>query len=170
MFAAIRRYNELSGAAAGAVLVIISLLVVTDVVTRLVGTSIGGMTEISENLLVLAIALAFADTQRADGNISVELFVDLMGPRLRQVANVLSKLTCLVLTLLITYGLVRVAMKSFALGEYQFSTLGSLPTWPTKIALAFGFLLLAVELVFQLVEAVKGHTATRSEGDVGTNV
>lgn len=170
MFRLIRAFDERLGVLAGVIFVIISLIVVVDVVARFFASPIGGATEVAENLLVLAIALAFADTQRTDGNISIELFVDLMSQPVRRLATIANKLVCLLLVGMVTYGLALAAAHSIAVGEYQFSTAGTIPIWPAKTALAFGFLLLAIEFAFQLIEAMQGHQVVREEGDVGTNV
>lgn len=170
MFRAIRSFDERMGILSGMILVGISLLIVADVTVRFISSPIGGATEIAENLLVLAIALAFADTQRVDGHIAIDLFVDLMSEPVRHVVNIVNKLVCLILVSAIGYGLVKAAAHSIRLGEYQFSTAGNIPLWPAKCALAFGFALLAVEFLFQLVEAARGHKVVRQEGDVGTNV
>jgi len=170
MFRAIRSFDERMGTLAGVIFVGISLLIVADVTARFIAAPLGGATEIAESLLVLAIALAFADTQRVGGHISIDLFVDMMSRPVRLVVDVVNKLVCLLLVSVIAYGLIRAAAHSVRLGEYQFSTAGNIPIWPAKCALAFGFALLAVEFAFQLAEAARGHRVERQEGDVGTNV
>lgn len=171
LFSAIGRLNLLFGRIAGIIFVIISLLVMIDVAARLLGAAVGGMVESSENLLVLAIALAFAETQRRNGNISVELFVDLMGPRLRRAADILSKLVCLAIVAVITYGLIYAAAKSISINEYQFSTIGAIPIWPTKVALAIGFALLAAEFVIEAIYTITGNRLLdKSEEEINTNV
>ena len=170
MFRAIRSFDERMGTLAGVIFVGISLLIVADVTARLVAAPLGGATEIAESLLVLAIALAFADTQRVGGHISIDLLVEMMSLPIRIVIDVINKLVCLLLVSLIAYGLVGAAIKSVRVGEYQFSTAGNIPIWPAKSALALGFVLLAVEFAFQFAEAARGHRTEREEGDVGTNV
>lgn len=146
------------GAASGLILVLMSLLVTIDVISRFFGTSIPGAAEVTENLMVFSVFFALAHTQAEHSNVSMDFIVVSLSLRMQRIASFASKVICLGFTVALFFGTTDAAFKSFDIGEYKISSF-DVPLWPSKVVVAFGFLMLTIEFTIQIIRELRGDEA-----------
>lgn len=150
----------------GAALMLLALVVAADVAARAAGFALVGAAESSGVLLALLVFLALAYTQRQRGHVAIEAVTTMLPAPLRRGADLLSLLVCLGFTFLLTVSTGRMAWESYVGMEFQYGTL-PFPIWPVRLVIALGFLLLALQLLSQIV-AVGLALAGRRPGTDGT--
>lgn len=150
---AVRVVSLGSAVIAGIALVFIMSAVVTDVISRNVrGRSIPGLVDQTEVVLALVVFLALAYTQTRREHVAVEAVVNrLKGWRFRTV-RVAAAVVGVVVTILLAWATTEVAISSFEVREARLG-IAAVPLWPGRIAVAYGFWLLALELVTAGFEA-----------------
>ncbi|MGF7158702.1 TRAP-type C4-dicarboxylate transport system permease small subunit [Rhodoligotrophos appendicifer] len=149
------RFNRFVVRPAGIVgalaLLILAAVIFVAVIARQLGISIIGADEIAQLLLVFMVFLSMTVTQSQGGHIRMEAVVSMLPPRGRRVADLVSLLACISLSVLILYGTSLQAWSAYEGGEYQYGTM-SFPLWPAKTAVAFGILLFTIYQVLELIE------------------
>ncbi len=142
-----------SAVIAGVALVFVMTAVVTDVVSRNVrGRSVPGLVDQTEVVLAVVVFLALAYTQTRREHVAVEAVVNrLKGWRFR-VVRLAAAVIAVLVTILLAWATTRVAISSFEAREVRLG-IAAVPLWPGRIAVAYGFWLLALELITAAFEA-----------------
>ena len=138
---------------AGLALVFVMLAVVYDVFSRnFLGSSVRGFVDYVEIVLVLVVFLALAQTQRRREHVTVEAVVNrVTGWRFR-LLSVAAALVALLVVTFLAWVTLDLALGSVESREYRVG-LAQVPIWPARLAVAAGFILLALEYVVNLFEA-----------------
>ncbi|MEP7207543.1 MAG: TRAP transporter small permease [Casimicrobiaceae bacterium] len=124
--------------------------------TVLLGRPLSGAYEITESLMVAAVFLALALSQREGRQIRVTLVVERLGPRMVAVLDALAELASLGVYAVIAWYGWGVAIESHAIGEFS-SGLLRFPVWPAKLALALGATLMVVQCAAGSWLALRGR-------------
>jgi TRAP-type C4-dicarboxylate transport system permease small subunit len=144
--------GRLNGVSAAAV-VFIMLLTCADVVMRLFGRPIPGTYELVGYFGTVIVAFALAYTSVERGHISVELLVDRLPARLRNVIEGAGHLVSAVLFGLLAWQSQVYAMDLVESGEVSL-TLG-IPTWPFVFGLTAGCGMLSLVLLLDALRQLK---------------
>lgn len=151
--------------AAGIAIVLIMVGTCTDVTLRAVANSgIAGVVESSEILLVATVFLGLAMMQAEGRNVATHIVVDRLGPRTRRALAIGTTIVSLLFTTSLAWSAVDRAIESIASGEYRFG-LVPVPLWPGRTAMAIGSVLLALQLVRQLVRLLRHPGAHEASDD-----
>lgn len=144
---AVRVLSLGSAVIAGIAVTFVMFAVVTDVLSRNIrGRSVPGLVEYTEVVLVVVVFLALAYTQTRREHVAVEAVVNrLRGWRFRAV-RVAAVVVAVLVTILLAWATTRLALTSFASREVRMG-IAAVPLWPGRIAVAYGFWLLALELI-----------------------
>ena len=142
-----------SAVIAGIALVFVMTAVVADVLSRnLRGRSVAGLVDQTEVVLAVVVFLALAYTQTRREHVTVEAVVNrLKGWRFR-VVRLSAGIVAVLVTVLLAWATTRVAITSFEAREVRLG-IAAVPLWPGRIAVAYGFWLLALELITSIFEA-----------------
>ncbi|NYD53610.1 TRAP transporter small permease subunit [Microbacterium pseudoresistens] len=143
------------GILAAAFVLLIMVMMVADVVIRMsLGSSMPGVYELVELSLAAAVFLGLPVTQRLGGMIRVDFVVERLRPPIRRGVDVFaisfSLIVCAVMTVA-TFQSYDAALQS---GEARTGLL-TIPTWPSRLAVAVGLAVLCVELLVALIKAIR---------------
>lgn len=155
------RLGILSGFATLAMMIVIIL----DVAGRgLFNAPISGGNELSELLLVALIFLGLAAAQQRRQHYTVDILNHIAGPVGRRVMEVIGLLTSLAVVALLAWLSAKHAWAATLQGESSYGTI-SFPIWPARILIAFGFALLAIQFVIDLVKLFGWSSGAPDTGD-----
>ena len=151
---AVRRLSILLGAIAGAGTALLMLTVVPDLVARsFFGEAIYGMSETGIFLLVLIVYLSLSVAQVRKEHFHVGVLDTMVSESalrwLWVFRHTVSAIVCGVFSWYATLGAYASTLKleqSYAVIEY--------PIWPAKIVVAVGLLLLTIQFVIDIIDAV----------------
>ncbi|MGE4240961.1 TRAP transporter small permease subunit [Ramlibacter sp.] len=136
------------------VLGIIAIVVIDILGRSLFNWPLPGGTILSTLLLVCVIFLGLANVQRAKEHYRVDLIANLFPPRGQQAIEVFAHAVGLAVVSLLAKLSSSHAMRSFDQNEMSFD-LVPFPLWPARMVLAFGLILLGVQLLIDLVRSVR---------------
>lgn len=140
------------GACSVGMFLIIPLMLMTtsDVISRsFFNKPIAGSFELSEYMLAVIILLAAAYTQQVKGHVWVDFFTVRFSKRAQNVFRVITDLASLfIISILVVMGYVQ------AHEEKAVSDMLRIPQWPFKMLVCVGGLLLWLELLLDLFEAM----------------
>ena len=157
----VARLGEIGQWLAGAGLLVMMLIGVVDIIgTKFFNIPLPGAYEATEALMVVAVFLALPYTQRQRQHIAVDLFVTRLGPRARHALDIVGvSLTFAIFALVAWRGWV-LGLDSLAIREYA-SGIVQFPMYPSKLALAVGATLMALQCALDLAGTLRGTTAAR---------
>lgn len=134
----------------GAVLTFMVGVTVVDVTLRYVFNSpIPGGEDYGSLSLGVLVATAIAYSARTGGQVSVELFVNMAGPRITRWTDLLAKLLTIAMLLILGWQLVVAGLSAAKYGEASFALL--VPLEPFFYFLAVGMVLYALVLIAEII-------------------
>ncbi len=143
-----------SSLASGWMIVLLMVLSTSDVALRFItDKSIEGAYSLSEIIMVGICFFAMSYTQREKGHVSMDfLVIRLSGQKLR-FAEIISSFLSLMASSLLFY---RATIEAMGAVKLNLVTSGIIqwPAWPLKIVVAFGFCLLSIRVLIQLIHAL----------------
>lgn len=155
------------GVIAAGFLVSLAVLVLASIITRLMGTYIGGITEFSGYAMAASSFFALAYTFRAGGHIRVAILRNALHGRARAAIE----LWCLTVggffACFLAFYLTRMTYKSWIYGDRSEGG-DAILIWIPQTAVAFGACVMAVCIVHSLVRVLAGaDDAIRSDAVIG---
>lgn len=139
-----------------AALIIVAIMFSTaaDVTSRqLTGSSIAGVVEYSEVLMVSLIFLGLAYAQRTGAHIGVDIFLERMPARAAHVVRAVGLLIAFLVVAIMAYETLQVALRSFESREFRFG-LVPVPIWPARLLIPLGLAALLLELSVSVYDEV----------------
>lgn len=160
----IEALSWLSGLIAGIGIMCLILLTTLDVLWRnLMGRSIPGAFEYTEVILVAAVFLSLAWTQRVNAHVSVEIVTNAMPSTIRHLVQAAGLAVAAILLCWMALESGKAAWQSYTSGEFRFG-LTRVPIWPARFAVSIGTLLLFLQVgVHCFNEATKALSALHSD-------
>lgn len=131
------------------------------VLTKFFSLPIPGAYEVTEALMVSAIFLALAQSQREGRQIRVELITERLDPSRRLFFHAFAEICSFALYGLIAWYGIESAWESVRMGEFT-SGLAKLPIWPAKAMLAIGASLMCAECMRGALHAVRSALSGRN--------
>jgi len=126
------------------------IVTVSDVFSRhLLHHSIPGVFEFSETLMVIVVFLGLGLAQQERAHIRSELFISKTSNRVRRYFDLFAHLMGFFFWTAVTFASFYTAWDSFITGEYK-EGLIKFPVWPVRWVLAFGVLLLCLQLLVDI--------------------
>jgi C4-dicarboxylate transporter, DctQ subunit len=159
-------YNWLLNAlavVAGALLGIVTFAVIVDVIVRNIGYQPPPHTSAFVEYSLLYITMLAAPwLLRKKGHVHIEMFVTMLGPRARRVAEVLTYIVCLAACLLLLVYSVDITWINFRNGDYDIRSF-DMPRWLLFACMPVSFALLSVEFARLLI----GRDSLYGSGPLG---
>lgn len=144
-------------------------LIAYSVLSRTVGTPLGGEHELIELMMVAMVMLALPYTQKEKGHITIDLLVDRFSPRWQAAADLLGALLVLASCGVIGWANLLVAVE-YATESPISTDFLSVPLYPFQIAVGLGFWLWGLQAVARIPDAFKaargGHASASQRGYV----
>lgn len=162
----LRQISYLGFLAASALLLVVGVMGAADVVsTNLLFRPIPGMVELSGALLAVIVFLGLAEAQARGSHIVIDVATQSMGPRMRRLSSIVSRLIAGVLMALIAWHTTRLAINSWNIREAALGAL-AFPVAPFKSVAAFGAWLATAEFARQTLRLIGGREATDTAGNI----
>ena len=140
------RLYALCGVLAGAAIVLIAILVLINVVSRLFGAYVGGMTEGAGYAMAAAGSLGLAYTFGTGGHIRVDLLLGAVRGKARRRMDRIAFVATTATLLFLSWYLARMVLISWRFGDLSDGS-DELPLWLPQLPVAFGFSVFALSLV-----------------------
>ncbi|MBI5584906.1 MAG: TRAP transporter small permease [Deltaproteobacteria bacterium] len=147
--------TKILDAVGGAALTFMMLLTVTDVILRAAGHPLVGTFEVVALSLALVIGFTIPKVSFDRGHIRVDLVIEVVSKRTRDVMNTVTRLICIALFAIITYNLFSVAAELRASGEV--SPTIQLPAYPFAYGVAVCCGIECFVFIFDIVKIWTGE-------------
>jgi TRAP-type C4-dicarboxylate transport system permease small subunit len=155
------RVSRLDGWLGAICLLLLTSLMLAEVVVRAVGGLVPGIPssipvawEWSSYLMAATFTFGAAMTLRAGGHIRVNLLLARASPGFRRLLEVFAALVGVLFVGFLAYAMVRFTYTSFDRGQVSISS--GTPLWPAQAVVTFGIMLLALQLLARLLQALFG--------------
>jgi TRAP-type C4-dicarboxylate transport system permease small subunit len=145
MWAALDRMYMLCGYVAAFFLCCIFLTTMLQVVTRLAGMNISGLTDYAGYFMAASAFLAFAHTFNRGAHIRIELFLSMMG-RYRKFAEWFSFFVSSAIAVWLAYFAWSMIYWSYTLNDIS-QGLDATPIWIPQLSMAFGMSIFAISII-----------------------
>lgn len=149
------RFYGWCGYGAAALLVTLTLLIITSIVTRLMGTYAPGLTEYSGYAMAGSSFLALAYTFRARGHIRVAILLNAVRGRARWMLQLWCLCAASFFSGYLAYYLVKMTRVSYQLGDRSEGD-DAILLWIPQTLVAFGAVVLALCVAHSLVRFLAG--------------
>ncbi len=145
------------GVASGIATLLITVVVVVDVAGRSIfNNPIHGATELAELLLVGMVFFGLAAAQQGRQNYSIDIATRHLPASVQGLVDLLGYIVCLGIVVILAWLSTNQAFVSWGRGEAGFGII-PFPIWPARFVLAFGFWLLALQLVCDILRHLTGQ-------------
>ncbi len=146
--------NTVCGIISEGLVFLLMIMVTLEIAARHIFNSpIPGQVEMATLTLVLIIYLGLSYTQLEHCHIRVGIFIDKISGKKKDLLEALTLFLSLIPVLLMTWATTNKAIVSVQGGE-SVTGIVNFPVWPGRCAVAFGFTLLSITFVFQIVEHI----------------
>jgi TRAP-type C4-dicarboxylate transport system permease small subunit len=147
--------TKILNAIGGAALTFMMLLTVTDVIMRAAGHPLVGTFEVVALSLALVIGFTIPKVSFDRGHIRVDLVIEVVSKRTRDLMNTFTRLVCLALFIIISVNLFSVAAELHASGEV--SPTIQLPAYPFAYGVAVCCCIECFVFIFDIVKIWTGE-------------
>jgi len=143
----------------GGGLMIVSLMGITVIEVLLryfLNSPIFGARDVSKLIMLTVVAFSVAYSARTGGQVSIELFSDLMGPRILRRAEVFVRFIAIVMLIILAWRLWLSGLNASDFGEASLAL--EIPFGPFYFILSLGMLLYAVVLIAEIPHFFRDRT------------
>lgn len=144
---------ELCGYIAGLLLITLTGLVLTSIISRMLGVFVGGITEFAGYTMAACVFFAMAYAFRAGGHIRVTLITGRMTGRVKRVNDLWCLGALAVVVSYLAYYLVEQTYYSWSFGEISEGG-DAIPLWIPQTPTAFGAVVFAVCAVHTFLRGI----------------
>lgn len=166
---AVRSVNRFMHFAAGAILLVLLLLTVTDIVRRSAfNNPVPGTVEVTGVLLLLIVFLALAHSEDMGDHITIDLLYENTGKRTRLVMDIFADLVTIAVMGLMAYQLYHFGFRNIDSGAE--TPVLDWPIWPFVFVASFGAALYTLSTIMRLTLRLTGRPVDMEEDsadDVG---
>lgn len=134
---------------AGAIVMLMMILITIDVICRKLSVSFPGIYETVQILTVAIVFLSIAYVQKTKGHIFIEIATTKFPLKVQRGLDFLGYVIGLFICGIITWQSILTAWESIAIFEYAAGVI-QIPIWPAKMIVAIGFLLMTTRLLFDI--------------------
>jgi len=142
----------------GGGLMIVSLMGITviDVILRhFFSSPIFGARDVSKLIMLTVVALSVAYSARTGGQVSIELFSDMMGPRIIRWTEMFVRFIAIVMLTILAWRLWLSGLNASEFGEASLAL--EIPFGPFYFILSLGMLLYAIVLIVEIPLLLRGR-------------
>lgn len=132
---------------------VLMLLITSDVIGRFFfNKPISGTVDIAQYSMIIAVYFSVAYCAVAKGHVSVDMLVSKLPGRLQDIIGVFTGLASMALFFFVGWGAVEQLMRSISRNETSWTV--NIPTWPFRLALLAGILMLFLVLLIEIVHTL----------------
>jgi len=147
--------TRLSGFIAGIVLFSMMMLTTIDVICRyFFNASILGVYEITEFMMLCVVFFSLSFAQKLKGHVAVNILVDRLSNKNRQIFNVCNFLISIIFLLIIAWMSSSQGIELFHSNRVSGNL--TIPVYPFFFVLSLGCVAMALELIRDLINGIRG--------------
>jgi TRAP-type C4-dicarboxylate transport system permease small subunit len=140
-------------------------LTVVDVGLRYVFNSpIFGARDVAKLILLVCVALSIAYSARTGGQVAIEVFTSLMGPRITRWTEVFVRLAAVAMLVILTWRLWISGLNAGRFGEASLAL--QIPYTPFYFILSIGMLLYALVLIVEIPLFLRGRSVEAAPPEI----
>lgn len=132
---------------------LLMLVTVANIIARFLGYPIVGAFESGVLMLVFILYLGLAYTQSQHGHVNVDIVINLLPSRTREILAMICLVIALVILSIMFWQSGLVGIKSVQIREYT-PGLIPFPIWPGKLIVPFGIFFFIVQVIVELVQLI----------------
>lgn len=155
---AIERYSAVVSCV---IVVVMMVLICFDVISRKIGTSVTGIYELVELLMVVVVFPGLAFTEFQGEHIKMRVFTSRLSKANQALLEAIGLMLTVLITGLLLYSATRGTIQSIQTGETT-SGLVLYPVWPAKVVIVFGCVALCLRFVVHMVKSAREFIGLRS--------
>lgn len=164
--AGLNRLYRICGLIAAVLLVALTVLVLLSILTRMIGTYIGGLTEFAGYTMAACSFFAMSYTFRSGGHIRVQLLVSHLTGKARRINDLWCTGIFAVIVTYLAYYLCELAYESWEFGEISEGG-DAIHLWIPQLPTAIGSAIFAISAIHTFIETLV-RPATLDEIDQGS--
>jgi TRAP-type C4-dicarboxylate transport system permease small subunit len=149
----INRINKILVVIAQVFVLVLMLVTVANIIARFLGHPIVGAFESGVLMLVFILYLGLAYTQSQHGHVNVDIIINLLPRKTREILAILCLFLGLVILSLMFWQSGLVGLKSLQIREYT-PGLIPFPIWPGKLIVPFGLFFFIVQIIVELIQLI----------------
>ena len=146
----------------GIVIILIVAISTVNILGRwLFNSPVDGYIDWIEQFMAFFVFMGLAFTQREGAHIRMDLFISTLKGRRLWIAELISTVLILFITLILIYGTYSHFLRAYEIGDTSIDI--GLPIWPSKLIIPFSLSILAIRLVIQIyayARAIKNNDDT----------
>ena len=132
---------------------VLMLLITSDVIGRFFfNRPVSGTVDIAQYSMIIAVYFSVAYCAVVKGHVSVDMLVSRLPERLQNFIELFTGLASMLLFFFVGWGATQQLMRSFSRKEVSWTV--DIPTWPFRVALLAGVLMLFLVLLIEIVHTV----------------
>ena len=163
--AGLNRLYRYCGVISAFLLATLTVLVLLSIITRMIGTYIGGLTEFAGYTMAAGSFFAMSYTFRTGGHIRVQLLVSHLSGKPRRINDLWCTGIFAVIVFYLAYYLCELAYESWVYGEISEGG-DAVPLWIPQLPTAIGSAVFAISAIHTFIETLV-RPATLDEIDKG---
>lgn len=133
---------------------VLAFYILVDVIARNLNLPIEGTSEIVTNSIVVVVFLQLAYCVHVRGMLRADFLLQLMGPGLTRVLNIVGYLLCALFFACIVYGSYTDAWGAWESGHFEGDGALRVPTWPARFAVVLGCALAAINYLLLVANEI----------------
>ncbi len=161
---ALDRVYKIAAFMAGALLVLLALLILYSILARLIGLYAGGASDMAGYVMATSTFLALAYTFRSNGHIRVALFIQRAGGSTRRGIEIFCLGFMTLISLFLAYYMAFLAIESYQWGERSEGA-DAILLWIPQTPVAIGAALLAISAIHTFLQALFDYEAISPDLD-----
>jgi len=151
---AIGKMNRLEATLGGALVALIGILISADIVTRTIRSPMDWLIPVTTQVFIVVVFLGMGECEANRAHPRVDFLPNKIGGNAGQLLNVFAYVLAVLLVGIIFWRTSIEAIESTSIGEYILG-IGEIPVYPSKIAIALGFLAYFLQLIVNSIEEIK---------------
>ncbi len=156
------KFEMLMNFLSGFVIVLIVAVSTINILGRWIfNAPVDGYIDWIEQFMAFFVFMGLAFVQREGGHIRMDMFVSTLKGRKLWVAELISTILILFITLILIYGTYAHFLRAYEIGDTSIDI--GLPIWPAKLIIPFSLSILAIRLIIQIYaygKAIKNNDST----------
>ncbi len=163
----LNKIYDIAGALAGMFIVLIAVLILVQIVGRWFGVVVPSTEDFSGFFLAASSFLALAYSLNHSAHIRVTLLIHFLGPRQRQVSEVLVLVLASALIIYFAISSVQLVYESWDFEELSQGYV-PVPLWIPQVPMALGLIILSIALLDSLVCLLRGERPSYLDDEAET--
>ncbi|MCQ1058894.1 TRAP transporter small permease subunit [Photobacterium sp. DNB23_23_1] len=147
------KFNQILSELSGWLMIVMMLLLVSDLLTRAIGFSINGLSELTVFVMIIVVYFGLARCEQYNEHVKLELITNRLPAKAKIVIYYFSQILSVITISLIFYAVLQNVLDSYQRNESLEGTL-NLPIWPVKAMMVIGLVFFLFQSVSNMLSSI----------------